>query len=276
MPTERTIPAPIDLPTRGPEMANPLAPEWRGDETFRRSMPARPASFDEAARTVEAVIATTAPVQRRDARGFFHEVLAMDTLDLSRAEGAPVVDNHRLGSARDVVGIVQSVRRTEDSIVAVLRFSWAEDVEPIVARVKDGTLSGVSVGYRVGGWTERTDAQGRRIKGPTIWTIAEVSLTPNPADPNARIRSHQEDPIMEPETIDTTTAPEAAEMTRRADIRALVRSAGLDAQVADDLIDQNATLEAAKAAVWDAMQARRRAQPVIRSISPANDDPATI
>ena len=66
-------------------------------ETVRRSATTRPSTFDEAALTVKAVVATATPVQRRDARGAFLEILDMATLDLSRARGAPLVDNHRLG-----------------------------------------------------------------------------------------------------------------------------------------------------------------------------------
>lgn len=68
--------------------------------------------------------------------------------------------------------------------------------------------------------------------------------------------------------------PEDAERTRRSEIRTLVRSAGLDAAVADDLIDQDATVEAAKAAVFDQMQ--KRTAPTIRTTAPANDDPAVL
>ena len=80
-----------------------------------------------------------AAADRRDARGAFLEILDMATLDLSRARGAPLVYNHRLGSARDSMGIVEDVRIDGDTAIAVLRFSGAADVQPIIARVKDGT-----------------------------------------------------------------------------------------------------------------------------------------
>lgn len=242
-------------------------------ELHRRFASAAPASWDDAARTVEAVIATAHPVQRRDAKGPYLEVLDPATLARKTVAGAPLLDNHRTGSSRDLVGIVKEARIEGDTVVGVLRFSTAPDVEPVVARVKDATLQGVSVGYRVEGWREGTDAQGRRTKTPTRWTITEVSLTPNPADPSARIRN-QEESDMEPET--TTTTPDSAEVTRRSDIRALVRNAGLDATVADDLIDAGADLTRAKAEIWDAVQTKRRAAPIIRSQAPANDDPSVI
>ena len=74
------------------------------------------------------------------------------------------------------------------------------------------------------------------------------------------------DPVIDP--------TEDAERTRRSEIRTLVRSAGLDPTVADDLIDQDATIAEAKAAIFDAT--RQRTAPVIRTHAPANDDPAVI
>ena len=78
-----------------------------------------------------------------------------------------------------------------------------------------------------------------------------------------------------PEVIETRSAEEA-ETQRRTDIRGLVRSAGLAPDVADQLIDQNADMTAAKAAVFDALEERRRTAPVIRTHVAQNDDPAVI
>ena len=68
--------------------------------------------------------------------------------------------------------------------------------------------------------------------------------------------------------------PDDAEQTRRAEIRTLVRSAGLSPETADDLIDQGADLTEAKAAIYDATS--QRSAPVIRTHTPANDDPQVI
>jgi hypothetical protein len=158
-------------------------------------------------------------------------------------------------------------------VTAVLELTAAEDAAPVVQRIADGTVSGVSIGYRVAGWTEK-QTQAGRVKTPTAWTITEVTLTSNPADPSARLRQQEESPM--PDDITETVSPDVAEQTRRRDIRALVRTAGLDAQVADDLIDAGADMTRAKAEIFDAMQDRRRAAPIIRSHAPANDDPATV
>lgn len=241
------------------------------NDAFTRAAQTRPNSFDPDTRTVSAVIATPTPVPRRDARGPFLEVLTADTLDLSAAD-LPVLDSHRTDSVRDQLGRVRSIAVEGDSVVAVLWLSSAEDVAPVVQRIADGTVTGVSIGYRVAGWTER-QTQAGRVKSPTAWTITEVTLTSNPADPSARLRHQEESPMPE---VTEAVSPDVAEQTRRRDIRALVRTAGLDAQVADDLIDAGADMTRAKAEIFDAVQDRRRAAPIIRSHAPANDDPATI
>lgn len=242
------------------------------DDLHMRAASTRPNSYDPETRTVSAVIATATPVQRRDARGPFSEILTADTLDLSAVDGLAVLDSHRTASVRDALGRVRSIALEGASVVAVLELTAAEDAAPVLQRIADGTVSGVSIGYRVSGWTETNTPQGR-VKTPTGWHITEVTLTSNPADPAARLRHQEESPM--PEVIETRSAEEA-ETQRRTDIRGLVRSAGLAPDVADQLIDQNADMTAAKAAVFDALEERRRTAPVIRTHVAQNDDPAVI
>jgi HK97 family phage prohead protease len=237
-----------------------------------RSASTRPNSYDPETRTVSAIIATDSPVQRRDTRGPFSEILTAGTLDLSAVDGLAVLDSHRTASVRDTLGRVRSIALEGANVVAVLELTAAEDAAPVLQRIADGTVSGVSIGYRVAGWTEKNTPQGR-VKTPTGWRITEVTLTSNPADPAARLRHQEESPM--PDVIETQT-PEELETQRRSDIRGLVRSAGLAPDVADQLIDQNADMTAAKAAVFDAMADQRRSAPIIRTHTAQNDDPAVI
>ena len=241
-----------------------------------RTATTRPNSYDPGTRTVSAVIATASPVQRRDARGPFLEILTAETLDLSGANQLPVLDSHRTASVRDQIGRVRSIAVEGLEVTAQLEMSSAEDVAPVLARIADGTVTGVSIGYRVAGWTETMTPQGR-AKTPTSWRITEVTLTSNPADPAARLRQQEESPLPDP-VIENPATPTAEELEtqRRSDIRGLVRSAGLGAEIADQLVDQNADMNAAKAAIFDAMQTRQRSAPIIRTHQPANDDPAVI
>lgn len=245
------------------------------DETLIRAATTRPNSYDPETRRVSAVIATANPVQRRDARGTYLEILTADTLDMSAVQGLPVLDSHRTASVRDQIGRVRSITLEGDQVIAVLELTSAEDAAPVVQRIADGTVSGVSIGYHVAGWTEKQTAQGR-VRTPTAWRITETTLTSNPADPAARLRQQEESPMPDP-VIDPPVTPSAEELEtqRRSDIRGLVRSAQLGDDLADQLIDQNTDMNAAKAAIFDAMQTRQRSAPVIR-VHGANDDPATI
>ena len=121
-----------------------------------------PASFDLEARTVEAVIATTAPVTRRDARGTFAEVSDFSTLDLTNAVNLRVLDSHRTASIRDTMGTVEAVRVEGDKLIAKLKLSAADDVTPVLQRIADGTIRGVSIGYRVTRWTENQSGGKRK------------------------------------------------------------------------------------------------------------------
>ena len=57
----------------------------------------RPRTFDPEAMTIEAVIATTTPVRRRDQRGEYLEILDPAGLDLGITRGASVLDSHQQG-----------------------------------------------------------------------------------------------------------------------------------------------------------------------------------
>lgn len=237
-----------------------------------REAATRPNTYDPESRTVSAVIATGHPVQRCDVRGPLLEVLTPETLDLSWAQGLPVLDSHRTVSVRDTLGRVRSIAREEGAVMAVLELTSAEDAAPVLQRIADGTVTGVSIGYRVAGWTEKSTPQGR-VKTPTAWRITEVTLTSNPADPSARLRQKGNDM---PEDIIETFLPDEAEAQRRSDIRGLVRTAGLGTEVADKLIDAGADMTRAKAEIFDALETRRASAPIIRTHTPSNDDPAVI
>ena len=223
-----------------------------------------PSSFDSDAMTVEAVISTFSDVVRRDQRGAYLERLSTDGLDLSRLNGCPVLDGHRQGSARDVIGTVTGHRFEGDKLVATIRLSSATDAAPIITRIKEGTLRGVSLGYRVTTWVESTDLQTKsRIRTATAWSIFEVSAVPIPADSGAKFRGKQMDPE------DQTPAQ------NRAEIRTIARSAGLPADWADEQIDAEATVTEVRAAAFDALQTRGRQTPRIRVVASA-EDPATV
>ncbi|MFN5826405.1 MAG: prohead protease/major capsid protein fusion protein [Rhodobacterales bacterium] len=233
------------------------------DDILHRAAPLTPASFDAEAMTVEAVISTFSDVQRRDSRGDYIERLSATGLDLSNLTGAPVLDGHRQGSARDVIGTVTGHRMEGGKLIATIQLSAAPDVASIVTRIREGTLRGVSVGYRVTKWAESIDpATKTRIRTAAAWSIQEVSGVPIPADSGATFRKADSMALDDDTTIQT-----------RAEIRTIARSAALPVEWADAQIDSGATVIEARAAAFAELQTRKA--PKIK-VGPSHDDPSAM
>ncbi len=225
-----------------------------------------PASFDEAAQTIDGIASTFADVERRDSRGPYVERLDPAGLDATSIVGVPLLDGHRQGSARDVLGIVQSYRFEDGKLVTRLRLSQAVDAAPAITRIREGMVR-LSISYSVSRWIETTDPQTKaRVRTAAAWRILEVSAVPVPADRGATFRSEN---TMEDDVIELTPAQ------RRAEIRSIGRAAGMTAEAVDDMIDRDLDATAARAEAFEAMQARQRSTPRIRVVA-SHDDPAAI
>ncbi|MBB4120210.1 prohead protease/major capsid protein fusion protein [Martelella radicis] len=162
-------------------------PDTTSGEFLARTVEAFAPSEEDGATIFSAIVATDAPVARRDRKGMYLEVLDPAGLELARGADVPLLTDHKK-SARETVGRAYDFAVNGNSVSASLRLGLAEDIAPLAARVRDGTLKHVSAGYQVLSWREGTDAEGNRTKTATRWRILEVSLTPIPADPNATIQ----------------------------------------------------------------------------------------
>lgn len=271
--TEIAFPTDISQPRRSAETIQ----DRNGFLTRRATL--APATADPEARTVEVVWSTGAPVRRRDMAGQYVERLGLDpqSVDLSRLEGASVLDAHRQTAVRDVLGSVRSASVDGKRGTAVLQFSARPEVEPVWQDVLAGILRHVSVGYSVEEWAETTE-NGARVLTAVRWTPHEISLVPTPADPGAHIR-------METEMTETTTTPAPSEAptteTRaeaNAEIRSIARIAGLDQSWVDGQIDGGADPDTARRAAFEALA--QRSAPAIRTeqvrveMGDSQDDPA--
>lgn len=238
----------------------------------------KPQTVNVVERNVEVVWSTGAPVRRRDMAGHYIERLSLDpqAVDLSRLEGASVLDAHRQTAVRDVLGSVRSAAVDGKRGTALIQFSARPEVEPVWQDVLAGILRHVSVGYSVEDWAETTE-NGARVLTAVRWTPHEISLVPTPADPGAHIR-------METEMTDTTTTtapPKAQTETRaaaNAEIRSIARIAGLDQSWVDGQIDGGADPDTARRAAFEALA--KRSAPAIRTeqvrveMGESQDDPA--
>lgn len=236
-----------------------------------------PASIDEDARTVELIASTGAGVERMDLDGPFTERLAItpEAVDLSRAEGMPLLDAHRQDGLDRVLGVVRSIRIDGEKLIATVQISARQ--EGIWADVKAGIIRNVSVGYAS---IEHRDAEenGHRVRTLTRWELQEISLVAVGADPAAQIRSeNMPDGTQTPAATPQTTTPASGETRAEVntEIRSLAREFGLDADWADDLIDRAATADEARSAAIEALRARQtRATPTARTtVGASADDP---
>ena len=189
-----------------------------------------PASVDRAARTVEVVWSTGARARNFvPSLGLITEELEMSPnavrMDALGSGRAPVLDTHRRGGARDVLGRVTAARLERGRGYATLQFSAAADVEPVWQRIADGTLRAVSVGYRVHRYEQLPDAAtGETVHRAVDWEPFEISVVPVPVDRDAAVRSEapqgapaiavepalpDEDPAMPETTPETPAAPAA-------------------------------------------------------------------
>lgn len=236
-----------------------------------RSAALTPQTANTDTRTIEVIWSTGAGVRRRDLNGEYTERLSLDAgaVDLSRLIGASLLDAHRQGAVRDVLGAVRSAEVDGKQGKAVLQFSARAEVEPIWQDVLGGILRHVSVGYLVEQWQESTE-NSQRILTATRWTPIEISLVPTPADPGATIR--MENNLMPA----TNPIIEADRATINTEIRSIARVAGLDQNFIDGLIDQNASADEARRAAFETLANRttplRTEQPRVEIIE-SHDDP---
>jgi len=141
-------------------------------------------------RTKEVLFYSGARVERFDWwEGEFYELsFDMESADLSLLSGAPVLNGHKTEQAENVIGVIESARRTDRGYQAMLKFSEADDVLPIWQRVEEGTLRNVSMGVKIDR-LELVD-DGRKSKRKHYmakgWTPYEISVVPIGADPGAK------------------------------------------------------------------------------------------
>lgn len=165
-----------------------------------RTMELRPDTWDENSRSVEAVLATDAPIVSMDSR------TGQGVLEVWRMDGAefgdsvPLCDNHQRGTVRQVLGSVRDIQVKDGKLVGRLHVSEAEP--NIATKIREGHIRDVSGGIQPVEADTVQRGQTRHVRGQqytapkdrdmkvlTRWRLREVSLTPIGADPSAKIRS---------------------------------------------------------------------------------------
>ena len=126
------------------------------------------------------VMTTFVPVTRKDGKGPYIERLDPAGLDTSGLIGAPCLNSHRTGDASDVIGVITAFRWEADKLIGTARLSGAADAQPTVQRIAEGTVRGVSIGYRArNGSKARTpwaSEPARRLRGRLAKSLPSQSL----------------------------------------------------------------------------------------------------
>lgn len=178
----RNAPGPNDDP------AERRQPQAGGRGT--RSLAITPDSYDQAARSVEAVLSAGTAVRRY----WFTEELEIsaEAIDLGRVERGvcPLLDTHNQYELNAVIGRISNVRIEGGELIGTLHFSDTEAGRAVEARVAAGELRAISIGYRVTQWRmTEVDDNDHETWRAIRWELLEASLVPVPADPNAVVRS---------------------------------------------------------------------------------------
>ena len=143
---------------------------------------------DSKTRTVSASLSSETPVERF----FGHEVLSHDqnAVDMARAkDGLPLLFSH---DQDQIVGRAEAIGIQDGKLRARLRFGNTTRASELWSLVRDGILTGVSIGYRI----LKMEQTGETDSGETIftalrWQPLETSLVAVPADFSVGVgRSH--------------------------------------------------------------------------------------
>lgn len=244
-------------------------------EIQTRRLPAAlaPSSYDAKTRTFEAIVTTGAGVKRVDSAGIYTEVLDVASINPAAMIGLPVLVDHN-PSFDSHVGTITAARVEGGNLIASIKLTSDSSADPVARKVEDGVLNSMSLGYRVGKWTEKT-VNGARVRTAGEIQPVEASLVATPADSGARIRK---DSTMEPEIISPPVAPilpDATTIAHRAAVRDLATRSGLASAWADSQIDSGADLVSVRAAAHEAMLARAQTIRVVQT-APSGDDPSVI
>src|SRR5882762_1702832 len=149
--------------TKSSTIAGPRA--WHAGQVEKRFADIRPSptSFDEANRSVDAIISMGSPVQRF----YGTEVLRIspEAVGLDRMKGGsmiPLLDSHQAGGISSALGRVSRTWFKSGGLTGSLQFNQTPTGEMAMGMVERGEIAGISAGYTVTRW-EITDDEGNTI-----------------------------------------------------------------------------------------------------------------
>jgi len=208
-------------------------------------------------------------------------------IDLSRLnDGAPVLLNH--GASKTEESALRSIGKTVRAWVqdgrgyVEVKLSRRAGMEGLLQDIQDEIVQNVSVGYQILERTLVSHKEGMPDEyRVTKWLPMEVTLCDIPADATVglgrsidingdkEMEQRTDEAVVTQPAVDVDAIRSAAkadavkqERQRASDIRVAVRSAGLDMSYADELIDGDVTVDAARAQVLEKLAARTESAPI--------------
>jgi hypothetical protein len=212
-PTPAAPAAPSPAPASVAQPAAPLAIHCRAtpdaivfaDGLTLRAAPVAFATLDEKARSVDATIATEAPVEVYDwGRGeIVREILLMAGAEIPPSRQVPMLDAHdRWSGCSGVIGSTRDLRVEGPALVGRNVYADTDPADAVWRLVRAGHITDNSIGYRVRAATVIEPGQSATINGTTYsapanqalrlataWRLAENSNCPIGADPLAKMRA---------------------------------------------------------------------------------------
>lgn len=230
----------------------------------RGNGPSGPSTIDLDGRSVEVVVATEAPVPFWGV----DEILRMDGAVLPANGQLPLLNTHDRFDTRSVWGSVRELSVKKDKLIGRAYFATGRDPNEALAKVADGHLTDISVGYQIEKFQDIDRDQesvvaGQTYKGPvrvvTKWEPKEASLAPIGADQAAKIRADTNgghsmgNPVQPQETPEQRAAGE--EQQRILDIQTMCRNFGMN-HLVDCFIHEGVSVESASRQVLDGLAQR--------------------
>ena len=192
-------------------------------------------------------------------------------------DGAPLLFNHDMNQ---LVGVVERAYVKNRRGYAEARYSSSAFAQQIKEDVRNGIIRNVSVGYRIirmGDHSKKRSDEYRVAE----WEPLELSLVTIPADPTVgvgrslvdnepSITTHMEEPMDYQPSLQLHESAIADERTRIRTITAL-GSKFSRPELADQLIDSGKTVEEARAAFLDVLQASGQVERPVQNDSSSID-----
>jgi hypothetical protein len=203
-----------------------------------RAYQMRASTADTTARTVEAILATEAPVTVFDMRSWslVREILVIQGRTFPAQ--VPLLDTHQRDSVEQQLGSTRSIRVEGADLVGVRHFSSVQESADAFTKVAEGHLTDGSIGYTVTAYRDLKPGETLDLNGRTFrndgqdalrisyeWALMEDSVCPIGADAGAKMRDAA--PLSLP--LPTTTPPATTGERNAMDFVSWLQARGLDA-----------------------------------------------